>query len=330
MKLVILDGNAVNPGDAPWDEFKKLADLTVYPRTAPCDVVSRIKDSDGVLLNKILITRDILDKCPKLRYIGVLATGYNVIDLDACRERGVCVTNIPSYSTKAVAQHTFALILNFTNSVAFHNASVQNGDWIKSPDFCYWKSPLTELAGKTLGVLGYGNIGKTVAMLARSFDMNVLVAPHKKNSVVTISGRNSENGIPIGPIKESSLSEMLSNSDFVTLHAPLTNETNHIINSSTINQMKTGAYLINTSRGPLVDESAVKEALTNKKLAGYACDVLSSEPMDKDCPLLGAPNCVITPHVAWAPLQTRKRLQSIALNNLLWYLKGQPVNVVSG
>lgn len=330
MKLVILDGNAVNPGDAPWDEFKKYTTLTVYPRTEAADVIDHIACNDGVLLNKILITNEILNACPNLRYIGVLATGYNVIDLKACKEHNVCVTNIPAYSTKSVAQHVFALILNFTNAVALHNESVQNGDWVRSPDFCYWKSPLTELSEKTLGILGYGSIGKTVATIARSFNMNVLVVPHKKNSVVSINAANSDSGVSVGMVKEVTFDEMLANSDFVTLHTPLTKETQNLFNTDTISKMKTGAYLINTARGPVVNEKAIRAALDSKKLAGYACDVLCNEPMSNDCELLGAKNCIITPHIAWAPLETRKRLQAIALNNLLCYLKGQAVNVVSG
>lgn len=329
MKLTILDGNAVNPGDAPWDEFNTFATLSIFPRTAEGDVVSHIGDSDGILLNKIIITKEILDKCPHLKYIGVLATGYNVVDLDACQENGVTVTNIPAYSTQAVAQHTFALILHFSNAVALHNKLVHDGGWVKSKDFCYWSTPLIELAGKTLGILGYGNIGRTVAAIAQSFGMNVLVVPRVRGVILNIETHNSDSGSTLGSIKEATFDEMLKKSDFVTLHAPLTKDTNHIIDSRALDKMKKSAYLINTARGSLVDERALSLALEHKMIAGYACDVLEAEPMKEDCILLTTPNCVITPHIAWAPLETRLRLQKIALNNLRSFLEGHPVNVVS-
>lgn len=314
MKLVILDGHAVNPGDLPWDDFKNLADITVYERSKPEEVISRIGDADAVFLNKINITKEILDACPNLKYIGVLATGYNVIDLDAARSHNITVTNIPSYSTDSVAQHVFSFILNFTNQVSLHNASVQNGDWIRCPDFCYWNAPLTELKGKTLGIFGYGNIGKRVSEIAKVFGMNVIC-----------STRTPKENMP--PMV--SFEELLSKSDFVSLHAPLTDKTKNIINKDTLSLMKKSAYLINTARGGFVVEKDLAECLKKGQIAGYAADVLLEEPMSKDNPLLNAPNCVITPHIAWAPLETRKRLQEIALNNLKAFISGKPVNVVT-
>jgi len=314
MKLVILDGHAVNPGDLPWDNFKNLADITVYERSKPEEVISRIGDADAVFLNKINITKEILDACPNLKYIGVLATGYNVIDLDAARSHNITVTNIPSYSTDSVAQHVFSFILNFTNQVSLHNASVQNGDWIRCPDFCYWNAPLTELKGKTLGIFGYGNIGKKVSEIAKVFGMNVIC-----------STRTPKENMP--PMV--SFEELLTKSDFVSLHAPLTDKTKNIINKDTLSLMKKSAYLINTARGGFVVEKDLAECLKKGQIAGYAADVLLEEPMSKDNPLLNAPNCVITPHIAWAPLETRKRLQEIALNNLKAFISGKPVNVVT-
>lgn len=314
MKLTILDGHAVNPGDLPWDIFSELAEVTVYERTPSELVKNRIGDSDAIFLNKINITEDILSSCPNLKYIGVLATGYNVVDLEACRKRGITVTNIPSYSTDSVAQHVFAFILNFTNHVALHNQSVQNGDWQASPDFCYWKAPLTELSGKTLGVFGYGNIGKKVTALAKAFGMEVICTT-----------RTPREGMP----ESVTFEELCRRSDFLSLHAPLTPETTHIINKESLSLFKNTAYLINTARGGFIVEADLAEALKKHKIAGYAADVLESEPMSKDCPLKGLPNCIITPHIAWAPLETRSRLQNIALENFKAWINGNPVNIVS-
>ena len=314
MKLTILDGHAVNPGDLPWDDFKQFAELTVYERTPPECVKNRIGDSDAVFLNKINITEEILSACSNLKYIGVLATGYNVIDLDAARRHKVTVTNIPAYSTDSVAQHVFAFILHFTNLVATHNDSVQKGDWIKNPDFCYWNSSLSELKGKTLGVFGFGNIGRKVTEIGKAFGMNVICTT-----------RSEKQGMP----ERVDFESLCRRSDFLSLHAPLTLETTKIINKETLSLFKPTAFLINTARGGFIDEGELAKALTEKKLAGYAADVLTSEPMSKDCPLLGLENCIITPHIAWAPLETRRRLQQTALNNLKAWLEGKPENVVS-
>lgn len=316
MKITILDGHAVNPGDVSWDCIQQFGELTVYERTRPDQVIERIGDSTIILLNKIKITKEILDACPSLRYIGVLATGYNVIDTKACAERGIVVSNIPSYSTDAVSQHVFAFILAFTNQVVPHAHSVAAGDWVKNPDFCYWLSPLSELSGKTIGIYGFGNIGQKVAKIAHAFGMNVLVHVHSEKSFT-------------GGEKTVSTEELFSQSDFITLHAPLTEETSNLVNKNTLSLMKKSAYLINTARGGLIDEKAVREALNKGQIAGYAADVVLEEPMSADNPLLGSPNCLITPHIAWAPKETRLRLLDIAQSNIKAFLDGKPINVVS-
>ncbi|MCR4734870.1 MAG: D-2-hydroxyacid dehydrogenase [Treponema sp.] len=314
LKLTILDGHAVNPGDLSWNSFKEFADVTVFERTPSNLIIERIGDSDAIFLNKINITEEILSACPKLKYIGVLATGYNVIDLAAAKRHNITVTNIPAYSTDSVAQHTFSFILNFTNKVAEHNNSVKNGDWIKCPDFCYWNSSLIELSGKTLGIFGYGNIGKKVYEIAKAFGMNVITCT-----------RTEKANMP----KRVSFEELLKESDFITLHAPLTDETKEIINKKSLSLMKKTAYLINTARGGFVKEEQLADALNNEEIAGYAADVLLDEPMKADNPLLTAKNTVITPHIAWAPKETRQRLQDIALENLKSWINGNPINQVN-
>lgn len=315
MKIVILDGNALNPGDLSWEGFHNLGEVTLYDRTPKDLVVSRIGDAEILITNKVSISKDILDQCPNLKYIGVLATGYNIIDTKACAEKSIVVTNIPSYSTSAVAQAVFAYILEFTNGVNAHNKSVHNGDWCKSKDFCYWIHHLVEIAGKTLGIIGFGSIGKQVAKIAEAFGMKVLTYTRTPSKVSS-------------PVKVVSLEELLQESDFISLHAPLTPETTHIINEKSLKLVKKKAMLINTARGPLVDELAVKNALVSGDLAFYAADVLSSEPMDKNCPLLGCKNTLITPHVAWAGFETRQRLMNIAVENLKSFLDGKPINQV--
>ena len=314
LKLTILDGHAVNPGDLPWDDFTKIADVTVFERTPANQIIERIADSDAIFLNKISITEEILSACPNLKYIGVLATGYNVIDLAAAKKHGVTVTNIPAYSTDSVAQHTFSFILNFTNKVCKHDTAVKNGDWVRCRDFCFWNSSLVELNGKTLGVFGYGSIGKKVTEIAKAFGMNVICCT-----------RTAKPGMP----EQVGFKELLERSDFVTLHAPLTEQTKNIINKESLGWMKKSAYLINTARGAFVDEQALADALNEGKIAGYAADVVVEEPMKSDNPLLTAKNTVITPHIAWAPKETRARLQKIALENLTAWMNGKPINVVS-
>lgn len=303
----------MNPGDLSWDSFSKYADITVFERTPQELAVEHIGNSDAILLNKVKITSDILSKCTNLKYIGVLATGYNVIDVDAVKKVGICATFIPDYSTNAVAQHVFALITYFTNHVAVHNESVINGDWTKNPDFCYWKKPLIELCGKTLGILGYGKIGRQTAKIAEAFGMNVIVCPHK----ITPEVKNFVN-----------FDSLLKKSNFISLHVPLTEETEEIIDSSAISKMKDGAYIINTARGGLINENDMRAALDSGKIGGYAADVLLHEPMNSDCPLFNAPNCVLTPHIAWAPPETRARLLKIALENFANYLEGNVQNSI--
>ncbi|MBQ5999633.1 MAG: D-2-hydroxyacid dehydrogenase [Treponema sp.] len=312
MKLTILDGNAVNPGDLSWDIFKKYADVIVYEQTAPESVIERIADSDAVLLNKISINQNILAHCKNLKYIGVMATGYNVIDVEAVKKAGITVCNIPAYSTMAVAQHTFALIQHFSNHVALHNESVHNGDWTKANMFCYWKKPLFELNGKTLGILGYGNIGKQVEKIANAFGMRVIVCPHHPK------------GLPNEVTKE----ELFKQAEILTLHAPLNKETEKIVNKETLSLMRKGSYIINTARGALVDEAAIRESLESGQLAGYGADVLTEEPMKESCPLLNAPNCVLTPHLAWAPLETRQRCLTIGFENFEGWIKGKIQNSI--
>lgn len=312
MKLTILDAKALNPGDLSWDFFNRHAQITVYETTPQNLVAERIGDSDAVLLNKIIINEDILSKCPNLKYIGVLATGYNVIDIPAVKKHGITVTNIPAYSTNAVAQHVFALLLHFSNQVDFHNKSVLEGDWKKAPIFCYWKKPLFELDGKNLGIVGYGNIGKQVERIAKAFGMNVLIHPHH----------------PVDKENFVSLNELYEKSDVITYHVPLNAETQGMVNSDSIKKMKDGVYIINTSRGGIINESDMKNALESGKVAGFGADVLTQEPMADDCKLFGLENCVLTPHLAWAPLETRKRCLDIAIQNFESWLKGEAQNTI--
>lgn len=314
MKITILDGHALNPGDVSYDIFSQFGELTIYDRTPAELVIPRIGDSEVIFLNKVNITEEVFSACPKLKYIGVMATGYNVIDIEAAKRHNVVVTNIPSYSTDAVAQHVFALILNFTNQVSLHNDSVQANEWVKCPDFCYWKSPLIELNGKTLGIFGYGSIGSKVAEIAKAFGLKVICCT-----------RTQKPGMP----ESVTFEDLLKKSDFVSLHAPLTDKTKDIINKDSLKLMKKSAYLINTARGGFVVEKDLADALNNNTIAGYAADVVLSEPMAADSPLLGAKNCIITPHIAWAPLETRQRLLGIAVDNIKAWLSGNPINVVS-
>lgn len=314
MKIVILDGAALNPGDLSYDCLNQFGHLTVYPRTETAEqTVERIGDSEIVLLNKVPITGEILARCPNIRLICVQATGYNVVDCGACKRRGIVVTNVPSYGTAAVAQFTLALILELCHQIGLHNQSVHRGDWVRSESFCYWRTPQMELAGKTLGLIGYGRIGQAVGAMAKAFGMRVLVYSRTKR--------------PGGEFVE--LGSLLHQSDFVSLHCPLTPETEGLVNAETISGMKDGAMLINTARGGLVDEGALAAALESGKLAGAAVDVISAEPMAESNPLLTAPNCIITPHMAWAPKESRQRLLDCVVENIRCFLAGEPQNVVS-
>ena len=316
MKFVVLDGHAVNPGDLSWDELRVFGDVQVYAHPAPADTIPHIGDADMVLTNKTVITADILDACPQIRYIGVLATGYNVVDLPAAAAHGIAVTNIPAYSTHSVAQFTFALLLELCHHVGEHDRSVHAGDWSACPDFCYWNTPQIALEGKTLGIYGFGRIGRAVAAIAPAFGMRVLVYSRHPDAQ------------PNAGIQFVDAGTLFAQSDVLSLHCPLTDETRHLINRESLAHMKDGAMLINTARGPLIDEAALREALRSGKLTGAAVDVADSEPIPAGSPLLDAPNCIITPHIAWAPLDTRRRLLAIAVQNVAAFIRGERLNRV--
>ncbi|WBY93083.1 D-2-hydroxyacid dehydrogenase [Enterococcus casseliflavus] len=319
MKIVVLDGYALNPGDLSWQGFEELGEVTVYDRTSYTDkqeIIERIGDAEAILTNKTPITADVLKACPQLTYIGVLATGYNVVDLAAAKEQGITVTNIPSYSTNAVAQATFALLLEVTNQVGHHNRSVHQGDWQTSKDFSYWQTPLMELAGKTIGLIGYGAIAQAVATIAHAFQLKVIYFNHRPKPAQADWA------------KQVSLAELYQEADIITLHVPQFPETEKMIDRTALAQMKSSAILINTARGGLIDEAAVAEALQTGQIAALAADVVSKEPIAADNPLLQAPNCYLTPHIAWAPVETRRRLMGIAVANLSGFKAGTPQNVV--
>lgn len=316
MKIVELDGYAANPGDLSYDGIKELGELVVYPRTAPEEVVERAKDADIVLINKVNMTAEVIAQLPNLKYIGVLATGYNVVDLAAAKEHGVVVTNIPAYSTDSVAQMTFALILNMTNRVAHYANKNRGGRWSENPDFCYWDTPLHELAGKSLGIVGLGNIGKRVAHIALEFGMEVYAYTSKAASELPEF------------VHKTTWEGLLAESDILSLHCPLNEDTREIINKKSIDHMKDGAIIINTSRGPLVSEQDVADALESGKLLYYGADVLTDEPPVKENPLLAQKHAFITPHIAWATKEARSRLLKICEKNIKAFLEGSPINVV--
>lgn len=318
MKIVVLDGYAMNPGDLSWNGMEKLGQLTVFDRTPKELVVERIGDAEIVLTNKVVLSREVLDKTPSLKYIGVMATGYNVVDTAAARELGITVTNVPAYSTDSVAQLVFAFILEFCHHVGEHSRAVQEGAWTKSRDFAFWNFPLIELAHKTLGLIGYGAIGQAVAQLAVAFGMNV-----------EVYSRTVRKELETGKIKFVTLEEILAESDFISLHCPLTEETKELINRDTLSRVKSGAFLINTSRGPVISEQDVADALNSGRLAGAAVDVVSAEPISGDNPLLGAKNCIITPHFGWAPFEARTRLMDTLIKNVGAFMAGRPINVVN-
>ena len=317
MKIVNLDGYALNPGDLSWDQIRQFGDLTVYDRTPDELIVERIGDTQIVLLNKTPITAATLDACPSIKLICVLATGYNVVDCDAAKARGIPVCNVPAYGTAAVAQFTFALLLELCHAVGHHSAAVHSGRWCESKDFCFWDTPQMELAGKTIGVIGFGRIGRAVGSIAKAFGMKILA--YNRSRCVE--------GEAIGQYVD--LDTLLAESDVVTLHCPLTPETQNLINAENIAKMKDGAILLNTARGPAIDEQAVADALRSGKLRGAAVDVISREPMDPGNPLLGAPNCIITPHMAWAPIESRQRIMDCTVHSIQAFLDGSPVNTVN-
>lgn len=315
MKLVILDGHALNPGDLSWNCFSQFGAVSYYDRTLEeSQTVERIGDAQIILLNKTPISRKIIQSCPQLKLICILATGYNVVDCQAAAEYGVTVCNVPDYSTQAVAQFTFALLLEVCHQVGHHSQVVHQGKWTNCPDFCFWDTPQMELAGKTLGIIGYGSIGKAVAAIAAALGMKVLV--HSRTNR--------------GDAEYVSLEDLLRRSDVVSLHCPLFPETANMINASTLSMMKDGAILINTARGGLIDEAAVAGALRSGKLRALAADVARFEPIPGSSPLLSAPNCILTPHIAWAPRETRQRILDITTESIRAFLDGNPIHVVNG
>ena len=319
MRIVVLDGYTLCPGDLTWDSLRALGDVTVYDRTPPEEVIPRIGDAQIVLTNKVVISRAVLEACPAVRYVGVLATGYNVVDLAAADERGVVVTNVPAYSTQAVVQHALALLLHSVSHVAQYDAQVRAGRWVSSPDFCFFGEPMEELAGRTMGIVGFGHIGQAMARAAAGLGMQVLVhTPHPKPEFAS------------GDVRFATMDELLEKSDVISLHCPLTEATRGLIGARTIAAMKDGVRVINTARGPLVDGRAMADALSGGKVACYMADVMETEPPRADDPLLAAPNTVLTPHVAWAPRQTRERLMAVAVGNVEAFLSGAPRNVVNG
>lgn len=318
MKIVVLDGYTLNPGDLSWSDLEKLGALTIYERTPEGKILERARDADVIFTNKTPLTKEIFQKMPKLKYVGVLATGYNVVDVEAAKKQGITVTNIPTYGTSAVAQMTFALLLEMCHHVWIHSEEVKKGAWASCPDFCFWNYPLIELKEKTIGIIGFGRIGQAVGKVAQAFGMKVLAYDQYQNKELE------------GPLlKYAKLDELLQESDVISLHCPLLESTEGIINKETIAKMKDGVMIVNTSRGPLIVEQDLANALNSGKVAGAAVDVLSSEPASMDNPLMKAKNCIITPHIAWAPKESRARLMNIAVQNLREYLNGNPVNVVS-
>ena len=328
MKIVEMDGYAANPGDISWEPWRNIAlpnggvcDFVMYERTAPKMVVERAKGAEIVITNKVVFSREVMDALPELRYIGVLATGYNVVDIAAAKERGIVVTNIPAYSTQSVAQLAIAHLLHITNNVAEHDRVVHEGGWTRNADFSFWVSPQRELAGRTFGVVGLGNIGTAIARIASAMGMKVLAFSSKAKLEMESLGID-------GIEKAGTIEELFSQSDVVSLHCPLTETTKHIVNKKTLDLMKPDAILLNTGRGPLIDEQALADALNEGRIYAAGIDVLTEEPPRNGSPLLTARNCHITPHIAWATLAARERLMQIAIDNIKAFLRGEPQNVV--
>ena len=317
MKIVILDGYTANPGDLSWGSLKEMGEVTVYERTRREEIAGRAADADIVLTNKVVMDREMMALLPRLKYIGVLATGYNVVDIEAARERDIIVTNVPAYSTESVAQTVFAHLLTVTNRTEHYAQQNRLGRWAQTRDFCYWDTELTELAGKTMGIVGLGHIGRRVAEIALAFGMQVKAMTSKKAEE-----------LPAG-IQKAELQSLLASADVVSLHCPLTESTRHLIHRETLRLMKPSAILINTGRGPLVDDEALAKALNEGRLRAYCADVVTEEPPKADHPLLHAPNAFITPHIAWATVEARKRLLQTAIGNVEAFVNGHPVNVVS-
>jgi len=317
MKITVLDGHTLNPGDNPWSPIEALGELTVFDRTPADQIVGRAKDADIILTNKVPLSAETLAQLPHLKFISVLATGYNIIDTAACAARGIPVSNVPIYSTDSVAEFVFSLILDFTKRAAFHSELAKQGTWESSPDFCFWQNPnFTELAGKTLGIIGFGRIGQRVGELGAAFKMNILA--HSRS-------RSAEAGFPF---QWASTEEILAASDFISLHCPLTPETQNMISVASLAKMKHTAFLVNTARGALIDEQALADALNSDRIAGAACDVVSAEPILSGNPLLRAKNLTLTPHIAWATIEARQRLMAVTAENIAAFAAGKPIHTV--
>lgn len=317
MNIVVLDGHAANPGDLSWDDFQAFGTLTVYPRTSADKVLERAKDADIILTNKVCFSAEVLKQLPRLKFLCILATGYNTVDIDAARSQSVMVANIPAYSTNSVSQLVFAHLLNVCHRVDHYAEDTRKGRWSANPDFVYWDTPLIELAGKTFGIYGLGNIGQRVAAIAKDFGMKVIALTSK-----------SGNQLPEG-VEAVSFEQLLTESDVLSLHCPLTPQTKQLINSCSLRKMKPSAILINTGRGPLVDEQAVADALQKGNLRAYLADVMEQEPPAPDNPLLPLKNAFLTPHIGWATLEARERLMQTAINNVKAFVEGHPINIVN-
>ena len=318
MKIIVLDGYTLNPGDLTWDDLEALGECLIYDRSAPEQIIPRAIEAEIILTNKTVLSAETIGSLMKLKHISVLATGYNIVDIEAARERGIPVSNVPSYGTESVAQMVFAHLLNLTQNVAHHAQTVQEKQWSSCPDFCYWIMPLVELQGLTMGIVGFGRIGRATAKLAQAFGMKVIAYD------IT-----SPSGMPEG-CEMVKLDDIFRKADVISLHCPLTPDTANLINKQRLALMKPTAFLINTSRGPLIDEQALADALNSERLAGAGLDVLSIEPVTKHNPLLAAKNCFITPHIAWATQAARKRLLQVTIDNVTAFLAGKPQNVVNG
>lgn len=318
MKIVVLDGYTLNPGDISWEGMEAFGEVTVYDRTKAEDVVERIGDAEVVYTNKTPITKETMDACPNMKFIGVLATGYNIVDIAAAKEKGIPVSNIPTYGTAAVSQFAIALLLELCHHIGEHSDAVKAGEWTSNPDWCFWKYPLVELAGKNMGIIGFGRIGQDTGKIAQALGMKVLAYDAFKRPELESD-----------TCKYVDLDTLLAQSDVISLHCPLFPDTEGIINKDTIAKMKDGVMIINDSRGPLIVEQDLRDALDSGKVAGAALDVVSTEPIQMDNPLLGAKNVILTPHIAWAPKESRQRLMDIAVDNLKCYVDGKPQNVVN-
>ena len=318
MKIVVLDGYTLNPGDISWEGMEAFGKVTVYDRTKAEEVVERIGDAEVVYTNKTPITKETMDACPGMKFIGVLATGYNIVDVAAAKEKGIPVSNIPTYGTAAVSQFAIALLLELCHHIGEHSDAVKAGEWTSNPDWCFWKYPLVELAGKNMGIIGFGRIGQDTGKIAQALGMKVLAYDAFKRPELESD-----------TCKYVDLDTLLAQSDVISLHCPLFPDTEGIINKDTIAKMKDGVMIINDSRGPLIVEQDLRDALDSGKVAGAALDVVSTEPIQMDNPLLGAKNVILTPHIAWAPKESRQRLMDIAVDNLKCYVDGKPQNVVN-